>query len=261
MEEDMTTTETAPDAAAPRPDPFTPEVIDGSSESRPNIFESRLALLHAALTTADPGRALSIGSGTGSFEEQLRERFGLQVEKAVEPSENLAAKARSRGLTVEVAKGQDLRFDPASYDTIYYHGSSFGFIPDDELEPTFRRNFDALRPGGRLVLTDVPKESPLGILLFTLQRNPDLDTEIYDDLISGTSFFNYRTHTYKPNWHRTGYYIELLTRIGFTNLTFKQTVLANPPYQNDRAEDPIDGYDKGNYIAIIAQKPNREAQR
>ena len=257
LEDALSTTEPKISAV----DPFRAEVIDGSSAQRQNVFESRLALLYAALTTKLPGRTLSIGSGTGSFEGELAARYGLHVAKAVEPSANLAAKATARGLPVEVAKGEDLRFDPQSYDTIYYHGSSFGFIGDDDLEPTFRRNFDALTPGGRLVLTDVPKESALGILLFTLQRNPELDTAIYDDLVSGTSFFNYRTHTYKPNWHRTGHYIELLTRIGFANLVFKQTVQANPPYQNDRVEAPIDGYDRGNYIAIIAEKPDRGARR
>lgn len=238
------------------PDPFDARVLDASSEQRSNIFESRLALLYAALTTRLPGRALSIGAGSGSFEEQLRRRFGLRVATVVEPSPHLAAAARGRGLEVVQARAQDLHLDDASYDTIYYHGSSFGFIPDNELESVFAADLRALRPGGRLVLTDVPKESPLGILLLTLQKFPDVDQSVYADLIEGTAFYNYHAHPYKPYWHRTDYYIALLRRLGFTNLAFKQTVLANPPYQNARVEAPIEGYDRGNYVAVIAQKPD-----
>lgn len=40
---------------------------------RPNVTESRLRLLWAALTTKVPGRTLSIGAGTGDVEEALRE--------------------------------------------------------------------------------------------------------------------------------------------------------------------------------------------
>ena len=242
---------------SPQPvaDTFSSDVIDASSQTRPNIFESRLALLHAALTAQDPGRILSIGAGTGIFETALRDRFGVEVDDIVEPSPNLARAARDRGLTVLEATSQDADLPPESFDTIYYHGSSFGFIPDDELEATFARDFAALRPGGRLILTDVPKESALGILLLTLQKFPNLDHSAYDDLISGTSFHNYRIHTYKPNWHTIGYYREILRRVGFDPITYLQTVQANPPYQNDAVEQPVAGFDRGNYVATIAVKP------
>lgn len=240
------------------PDPFDARILDASSAKRSNIFESRLALLYAALTTKIPGRTLSIGAGSGIFEVELRRRFGLDVATIVEPSENLGRAARAHGLEVIPARAQDLHLEAATYDTIYYHGSSFGFIPDAELESTFAADLRALRPGGRLVLTDVPKESPLGILLLTLQKFPGVDQSVYADLIEGTAFFNYSAHPYKPYWHRTDYYIALLRRIGFENLAFKQTVLANPPYQNRRVEAPIEGYDRGNYVAIVAEKPENQ---
>jgi hypothetical protein len=47
----------------------------------------------------------------------------------------------------------------------------------------------------------------------------------------------------------------VLHRIGFENIDFFQTVLANPPYQNDRVEEVQEGYERGNYIAIVAVKP------
>lgn len=225
---------------------------------RPNVTESRLRLIWAALTTKLPGRTLSIGAGTGDVEEALRERYGFSVDEIIEPSDALLPALQSKGFNVWHGIAEDYPYEPQSFDTIYYNGSSHGFIDDEDLETTLRKNYDALRPGGRLILSDVPKESPLGIILFTIQNHPDIDRSPYADLLSGTAFFDIAqggVPTYKPNWHVTTFYIDLLRRIGFTDLEFKQTVLANATYQDDRVEDPIAGYGKGNYVAIIATKP------
>ncbi|MBT1164533.1 class I SAM-dependent methyltransferase [Bifidobacterium felsineum] len=228
-------------------------ILDETWKARPNIYESRLRLLHRALTTKDPGKILSIGIGSGIFETLLRERYGIEVAEAVEPSASLGAEARKKGLHVTQSTAQDYDYAGAPYDTIVYNGSSFGFIPDDEIEATFAHNREVLADGGRLVLTDVPEESALGIILQLAQKY-DIKREDIDDLLAGTTFFNLNTHAYKPNWHPISWYAALLERIGYRDLKFFQTVLANPPYQKDAVEDPIEGYTKGNYVAIVASK-------
>ena len=228
-------------------------VLDSTFQARPAVYESRLRLLHRALTTKDPGRILSIGVGSGIFETLLRDRYGIQVAETVEPSTSLGSQARAKGLDVIQATAQSYDYAGAPYDTILYNGSSFGFIPDDEIEGTFTRNRDALASGGRLVLTDVPAESPLGIILH-LRQTHDIPADEVRDLLEGTTFFNLDTHSYKPYWHQIPWYADLLRRIGFHDLRFFQTVLANPPYQSLEAEDPIEGYTKGNYVAIGAER-------
>lgn len=228
-------------------------ILDDTWRARPNIYESRLRLLHRALVDRNPGKILSIGIGSGIFETLLNKRYDITVAEAVEPSESLGAEARRKGLAVTQSTAQDYDYAGAPYDTIVYNGSSFGFIPDDEIEGVFTRNRDALSERGRLVLTDVPAESALGIILQTLQRY-DVPREDFAELLSGTSFFNIDTHSYKPIWHPIPWYADLLTRIGFGELRFYQTVLTNPLYQKDQVEDPIEGYTKGNYVAIVAEK-------
>lgn len=224
---------------------------------RPNVTESRLRLIWAALTTKLPGRTLSIGAGTGDVEAELRDRFGFSVDLIIEPSEALLPALREKGFETWAGIAETYPYEPESFDTIYYNGSSFGFIDDENLVPTFTKNYEALRPGGRLILSDVPKESSLGIVLLTILNNPGIDREPYRDLLEGTAFFDL-VHggepTYKPNWHVIPYYIDILKKVGFTDLEFKQTVLANTTYQDDKPEDPVPGYDKGNYVAIIATK-------
>ena len=228
-------------------------VLDNTWSARSNIYESRLRLLHRALTTREPGKILSIGIGSGIFETLLRQRYAIEVSEAIEPSSSLGRQARAKGLTVTESTAQDYDYSGAPYDTILYNGSSFGFIPDEEIEVTFARNREALAEDGRLVLTDVPAESSLGIIL-KLAQHYDLAHEDVDLLLAGTTFFNLDTHAYKPHWHPIPWYAELLTHIGFHDLKFFQTVLANPPYQNDQIEDPIEGYKQGSYVAVVASR-------
>ncbi len=229
------------------------DLLDVVRRDRSNIYESRLLLLHRALTTKAPGTILSIGAGAGTYELDLQERYGIHVELSLEPSAGFVQSARSKGLNVLQAGAQDYDYPEGFYDTIVYNGSSFGFIEDDELEATLRRNWESLRPGGRIILQDVPLESALGILLKAFQDFPELaENKDYRELLDGTVFYD--LPPYKPFWHTTRYYIELLEKVGFSNFSYFQTVLANPPYEDETVEEPIEGYDKGSYVAIVAEK-------
>ena len=229
-------------------------LLDDSAKRNPNIAESRLRLLHKAITVTDPGRILSIGVGSGLAEEALRDRYGIEITKGVEPSAGFAELARQRGFDVETAGAQEIDYQPDTYDTIVYNGSSFGFLPDDELKETWARNHEALSEHGKLVFTDVPLESALGAVLYLTQRYPEIRDEDFQDLLEGTTFFHAERDEYKPYWHLTSWYLDVLKEIGFKEFRFYQTVLANLAYQEDTVEDPIEGYDKGNYIAVIAIK-------
>ena len=229
-------------------------LLERGEEKRPNINESRLRLLHKALTVTEPGRILSLGLGSGIAEANLRDRYGITIAKGVEPSVGFAGLARDKGFDVDIAGAQDFDYQPDSFDTILYNGSSFGFIPDDELEETWRKNYGALSSHGKLVLTDVPKESALGAVLFLAQKYPEIADDDIQDILAGSVFFNVDRDKYKSHWHVTEWYVDLLRRIGFKEFRFFQTVLANPTHQEDTVEDPIEGYDKGNYIAIAALK-------
>lgn len=229
-------------------------LLDESAGRNPNIAESRLRLLHKAITVTDPGRVLSIGVGSGLAEEALRDRYGITIAKGVEPSVGFAELARKRGFDVVTAGAQELDYRPNSYDTIVYNGSSFGFLPDDELAETWKRNYEALSEHGKLVFTDVPKESALGAVLFLTQKYPEIKDEDFQDLLEGTTFHKADRDAYKPYWHLTSWYVDLLRSIGFTDFRYFQTVLANPPYQEDAVVDPIEGYTEGNYIAVVALK-------
>lgn len=46
----------------------------------------------------------------------------------------------------------------------------------------------------------------------------------------------------------------LREELGMTNIRYFQTLTAQPIYTNDFVEEPIEGYDKGGYVALVAEK-------
>ena len=48
--------------------------------------------------------------------------------------------------------------------------------------------------------------------------------------------------------------IELLEKAGFRDLRFAQTLTTHPLYSNRQEEQPSEGYEKGDYVAVTACK-------
>ena len=115
-----------------------------------------------------------------------------------------------------------------------------------------RKAYDALPDGGRIILIDVPKESSYGIMY-----NLALALGTWDHpLLEGV---------YPPNpypiefvkvaaWRTTAEKVALLEAAGFGDLTFAQTLTSHPLCSNDEEEQPVEGYGKGDYVAVTARK-------
>jgi hypothetical protein len=46
----------------------------------------------------------------------------------------------------------------------------------------------------------------------------------------------------------------MLNNSGFTNFTYAQTLTKHPAYSDMEVEEPVAGYDRGDYVAIQAEK-------
>lgn len=60
------------------------------------VFKSELALLHTVIGQGTHDKILSIGCGSGLFEQALKQ-VGVDVADGVEPSKDMAAIAEKRG--------------------------------------------------------------------------------------------------------------------------------------------------------------------
>jgi len=99
------------------------------------------------------GRGLEIGVGSGRFAAPL----GVQV--GVDPSAAMLAHAAARGIEVVEGTAEDLPFDAGSFDhALVVTTICFVDSPAQMLAESRR----VLRPGGRLVIGFIDRESALG---------------------------------------------------------------------------------------------------
>lgn len=212
-----------------------------------NVLYSEVNLV--ASTLQDAGRVLSVGCGSGLFEKILRDEYGITVTDGIEPSEGMAAIARKRGMNVTIATAEEADFGNGDYDTLLFNGTP-SYIGD--LAGVVRKAYAALPAGGRIILIDVPKESSYGLLYNLAKAVGTWD----HPLLEGC---------YPPNpypiefvdvaaWRTTAEKIGLLEAAGFRNLAFAQTLTAHPLMSNDMEEQPVEGYGKGDYVAVTAYK-------
>jgi ubiquinone/menaquinone biosynthesis C-methylase UbiE len=212
-----------------------------------NLLTSEVKLVAHFLK--DPGKTFSVGCGSGLFESILKKEYSINIEYGLEPSEGMADIARKRGMTVDITTAEKAVFNDESYDTFLFNGTP-SYIND--LRSVFINVFKALKPGGKVVVIDVPKESSYGIM-YNLALA--LDTWDHPFLNGVNPKDPYPIEFVKiANWRTTNEKIELLKETGFTNLEFAQTLTKHPLYSNDIIEEPTEGYSSGDYVAICAMK-------
>ena len=211
-----------------------------------NLFLSEAKLVASFLEGA--GRALSVGCGSGLFESYWRREMGIDIAEGIEPAAAMADIARKRGMRVTVATAEDFRA-AGEYDTVLLNGCP-SYI--DDLARAFRNAHAALRPGGRIVVADVPKESA-----YALIYNLALAVGTWDHpLLEGVQPPDpYPIEFVKAaRWRTSREKEDHLRAAGFADFRWRQTLTVHPCRANDAIEEPIDGNDRGSYVAVCARK-------
>lgn len=223
-----------------------PESYDRWFLSNPNVLESEVRLLAHFLRRRDPGRALSVGCGSGLFESRLREEFGIRIGECVEPSA-MGRIASRRGLKVIKGVAESLPFGDSEFDTVIMNGVlDYVSDPARALSEAHR----VLRKGGWIVVADVAAEGSYG-LLYRLASI--LGWEALRDLAPANP---YPIEMVRSARWRTSEELEALLReAGFVDLEFAQTLTRHPRYSDLEPEDPVPGHDRGDYVAVRGVKP------
>jgi SAM-dependent methyltransferase len=124
---------------------------DAWFERNPEAYGAELRAIRATLPAS--GSGLEIGVGTGRFAGPLGIRMGI------DPSPAMTAIARTRGVEVTIGKAELLPFADEEFDFALMV-TTICFM--DELGAAFREAARVLRPGGRLVVGFIDRDSPLG---------------------------------------------------------------------------------------------------
>lgn len=212
-----------------------------------NLLTSELKLVKYFLEKDED--ILSVGCGSGLFEMLLKKEYDIEIKYGVEPSEDMAKIAIKRGLDVQICKAEDALLVPSKYNTIIFNGSP-SYIKN--LNLCIQLAYMSLRVGGKIIIIDVPKESNYATL-YNLAKT----LETWDHpLLKGISPDDpYPIELVKlANWRTTDEKVNLMSENGFVDFEFAQTLLTHPIFSNDKIQEPIEGYDKGDYVAICAYK-------
>ena len=212
-----------------------------------NVLLSEVLLVRHALREC--GETLSVGCGSGLFEQILRSRFTLDIRNGAEPSAAMAHIARQRGMQVLIAPAERLTFPDGTFDTVLMNG-----VPSylSELAPAFREAQRELRPGGHLVVLDVGAEGSYGLLYRLAGQLGSWDHPQLQGCKPEVPYpLELAAHA---NWRTTPAKIEVLLQLGFKDPETFQTLTRHPAYSNRDVEEPCDGFDRGDYVAIRVER-------
>lgn len=212
-----------------------------------NLLTSELKLVAHFLDK--DSEILSIGCGSGLFESLLAKDYDIHIKYGIEPSKDMAAIAEKRGLQVDTSPAETCEIAPNKFDIIMFNGS-VSYISD--LDACIKKAFNALKSGGKLILIDVPKESGFASL-YNLASS--LGTWEHPLLAHISPADPYPIELVKSaNWRTSDEKIALMQANGFVDFEYAQTLLTHPMYANDKVQEVIEGYDRGDYVAVCGYK-------
>ena len=170
------------------------------------------------------GLGLEIGVGTGRFAGPLGLKLG------VEPAPAMAEMARRRGIQVIRAVAEALPFGGASFDLALLV-TVLCFLRDPFLALAEAKRI--LKPGGRLVIGLIDRDSPLG--------------QYYEAHQQESKFYR------EAKFYATGQVLAWLAALGFRPPQVCQT-LFRPLGDITRPEPVREGYGEGGFVVLAAQK-------
>ncbi len=185
-------------------------------------YQSELAAIRQALPPFE--KAVEIGVGTGRFAAELG------VTQGVEPSPNMAAIAKGRGVKVIEGIAEKLPFEDNCFD-LALMVTVICFL--DDVAKAFSEAYRILKPGGHILVGCIDLNSPLG--------------KVYNEHKAKSPFFRV------ANFHSAEAISSLLNEAGFENLEFQQTIF-NDPSKLTEVEKSKAGYGEGLFVVVKGRK-------
>jgi len=221
------------------PSPFETEARDFDDwfVHNRNVFESELKA--TAHFVADPERTLSIGVGSGIFDERLGIRYG------VEPAAGMAELARRRGIEVRIGTAENIPFPDGSFRGALLN-TILSYVADRP--GAVAEAARILEPGGHVIVSYIPRESSYALLYQLALERGEHDPEAAPPVPYPLKFIR-GTH-----WCSTPEVVALLEEAGFSGLEFVQTLTRHPRYSVLEVEEPVPGYDRGDYVVVRGTK-------
>jgi SAM-dependent methyltransferase len=186
------------------------------------VYEAELRAVKSMIPAG--GHGVEVGVGTGRFAEPLGIKTG------VEPSKRMRAIAQKRGIQVRDGVAEKVPFDDLRFDFVLMV-TTVCFV--DDIRKALLEAHRILSYNGCLIIGFIDRNSRVGqVYLKRKEKNV-----FYKD----ATFFS------------TDELVEILTQVGFTDLTFKQTIFGN--LAETSSDEPVTpGYGNGSFVVLRGRK-------
>lgn len=171
--------------------------------------------------------ALEVGVGTGRFAQ------ALGVESGIDPAPGALRLARQRGLRVEVACGEALPFASGSLGGVLLL-TTLCFAAD--ARTLLREAARVLRPGGHLLVGDIPADSPWG-------------REYLRKKAEGHPYYR------SARFYTVDNLMKYLREAGFAPVGFASTLVRSRPGAPEMEPAQPGLVPDAGFVCILAQKP------
>jgi ubiquinone/menaquinone biosynthesis C-methylase UbiE len=166
------------------------------------------------------GRGIEIGVGSGLFAKPLRIHIGL------EPSVKMRSIAVKRGVNVVDGTAENLPFMDDFYDFALMV-TTICFV--DDVEKSIHEAKRIIKPGGKLIIGLIDKNSPIGKMYKEHQK----ESVFYKD----ASFYS------------TDEIVGYMKKTGFQDFYFTQTIFTSLDKINEN-EQVKEGFGEGSFVVI-----------
>lgn len=209
----------------PKTAPFEahPDRYDDWFDRHEAAYRSELAALRSLLPKE--GEGLEVGVGTGRFAAPLGIEYG------VDPSPEMRARARARGIEVQDGVAEELPYPDARFDGMLMT-TTICYL--DDPEAAFEEAFRVLRLGGTFVVGFIDRDGPLG-RRYEAQRDAN-------DFYAPARFYAAREVR------------ALLKNAGFEEVQAWQTLFSDPESMTET--DPVrEGSGEGGFVSLRGVMP------
>jgi len=171
------------------------------------------------------GEGLEIGIGSGLFAQPLG------ITRGIEPSFQMRRLASERGLDVKNGIAENIPLEDDAYDYVLLV-TTICFVED--IEQSLKEVVRILKPGGRVIIGYVDKESRIGK---TYQANKQFSTFYKEARFYSSEEIN-----------------QYLKNAGFQYIEFVQTLFGDLKVI-DEVQDFSKGYGCGSFVVVKGEKP------
>lgn len=213
------------------------EDFDSWFDKNKNVFQSEF--LAEKKLMPDSENAVSVGVGSGLFASKMGIKYG------VDPSDDMAKRARKRGIKVKKGTAEKVPYPDEHFDTVLLSTVlSYVKNPQQAVNEAYR----ILKPEGYVVVSFLPREGSYAMLYESAYLRGRHEPEISPKHPYPISFIK------GAKWVTTDKVTFMLQKAGFTDFKYVQTLRRHPKYTDEQVEKPVEGYKEGDFVVVRGRK-------